>query len=50
MLFRSLVHVMRKQAKENRAVLFISHDMDELMDNCNAITVLRDGRLIATLN
>ena len=30
--------------------MFISHDMDELMDNCNAITVLRDGRLIATLN
>ncbi|WP_148410244.1 sugar ABC transporter ATP-binding protein [Murimonas intestini] len=45
-----LYRLMKKQAKENRAVLFISHDMDELMDNCNAITVLRDGRLIATLN
>lgn len=35
---------------ENKAVLFISHDLDELMDKCNTITVLRDGQVIDTLD
>lgn len=34
---------------ENKAVLFISHDLDELMSVCNTITVLRDGVVIDTL-
>ena len=34
---------------ENKAVLFISHDLDELMRICNSITVLRDGVVIDTL-
>lgn len=34
---------------ENKAVLFISHDLDELMTVCNTITVLRDGVVIDTL-
>lgn len=44
-----IYRIMRKQAEEGKAVLFISHDMEELMDICNAITVLRDGQLVATL-
>ncbi|MDR1971268.1 MAG: sugar ABC transporter ATP-binding protein [Treponema sp.] len=35
--------------RENKAVLFISHDLDELMRVCNTITVLRDGLIIGTL-
>jgi|AGTN01.1.fsa_nt_gi ABC-type sugar transport system, ATPase component len=35
---------------ENKAVLFISHDLDELMTVCNKITVLRDGLVIDTLD
>lgn len=45
-----LYQIMKKQAAEGKAVLFISHDMEELMENCNAITVLRDGGLVATLS
>lgn len=47
---RDIVYnIMRKLSKENKAVLFISHDLDELMSICNAITVLRDGVLVATM-
>ena len=47
---RDLIYaLMRKLQAENKAVLFISHDLDELMNICNAITVLRDGVLIDTL-
>lgn len=47
---RKIVYdIMRDMAAKNKAVLFISHDLDELMSICNAITVLRDGILIDTL-
>lgn len=44
-----LYRIIDKLHKENKAVLFISHDLDELMTVCNNITVLRDGNLIETL-
>jgi ribose transport system ATP-binding protein len=44
-----LYNVMRKMKAENKAVLFISHDLTELMEVCDTLTVLRDGKLIATL-
>lgn len=44
-----LYNIIEKMHKENKAVLFISHDLDELMSVCNNITVLRDGNLIDTL-
>lgn len=48
---REMVYsLMRKLQKQGKAVLFISHDLDELMNVCNAITVLRDGALIDTLD
>ena len=28
--------------------MFISHDIDEIMEKCNALTVLRDGKIIRT--
>ncbi len=31
---------------EGKAVLFISHDLDEIMEVCDTLTVLRDGKLI----
>ncbi len=36
--------------EENKAVLFISHDLKELMSVCNTISVLRDGVVIDTLD
>jgi ribose transport system ATP-binding protein len=36
-------------AAEGKAVIFISHDMDEIIEVCNILTVLRDGNIIGTL-
>ncbi|MGB4657701.1 MAG: sugar ABC transporter ATP-binding protein [Mobilitalea sp.] len=41
--------IMNKMRAENKAVIFISHDLKELMDTCDSLTVLRDGNLITTL-
>lgn len=35
---------------EGKSVLFISHDLDELMDKCDTLTVLRDGNIVANLS
>ena len=43
---RILYNIMKKQRDANKAVVFISHDLDELMDICDALTVLRDGEII----
>lgn len=42
--------IMRRMRDDNKAVVFISHDLDELMEVCDTLTVLRDGNLIATLD
>ena len=45
-----LYDIMRKMKSENKAVLFISHDLQELMNICDTLTVLRDGKFVATLS
>lgn len=48
---RTIIYkIMRELCEKDKAVLFISHDLDELMSICNAITVLRDGVLITTMD
>ncbi len=42
--------LMRKYAEEGHAVIFISHDLDEIMEVCDTLTVLRDGILIRTFS
>ncbi|MCI1723083.1 MAG: ATP-binding cassette domain-containing protein [Lachnospiraceae bacterium] len=42
--------IMNRMKEENKAVVFISHDLDELMAKCDTLTVLRDGKLITTLS
>ena len=37
---------MKKLRDEGKAVLFISHDLDEIMEVCDTLTVLRDGAII----
>ena len=44
----TIYKIMNAQKEKNRAVLFISHDLPELMEVCDALTVLRDGKLITT--
>lgn len=45
-----LYKLIRKMQEENKAVIFISHDLDELVEVCNTITVLRDGVKIGRLD
>lgn len=41
-----LYNLMHRAANENRAVVFISHDLEELMEHCDTLTILRDGVII----
>lgn len=40
--------IVDKMRSENKAVVFISHDLDEIMNVCDVLTVLRDGKIIVT--
>ena len=44
-----LYNIMEKMADDGKSVLFISHDMEELMQVCRSITVLRDGVMVKNL-
>ena len=44
-----LYRIMNEMADGGGCVLFISHDLDELMERCNMLTVLRDGVIIDTM-
>ena len=41
-----LYEVMKDQRDRGRAVVFISHDLDEIIEVCDTLTVLRDGDII----
>ena len=43
----NLIHRMKDAGK---SVIFISHDMDEILEQCTDLTVLRDGEIIGHLN
>lgn len=42
--------IMNKMKEENKAVIFISHDLDEIINVCDSLTVLRDGKIIVTFD
>lgn len=44
-----IYEIMRKQKEDGKAVLFISHDLPELMEICDCLTVLRDGKRMTTI-
>ena len=44
-----LYRIAKKQCEHDHAVLFISHDVDEVMQVCDSITILRDGNVTANL-
>ncbi len=47
---REIIYRLMDEFKEqNKGVIFISHDLDELLEKCNVLTVLRDGNLIQSL-
>ncbi len=45
---KGLLTCIREIAREGIAVLFISHRLDEIMEVCDRVSVLRDGELIST--
>lgn len=47
---KGLLACIREIAREGIAVLFISHRLDEIMEICDRVSVLRDGELISTYN
>lgn len=44
----TLYQIMKNYRDEGRAVIFISHDLDEIIEVCDTLTVLRDGNMIRT--
>ncbi|MDR2303939.1 MAG: sugar ABC transporter ATP-binding protein [Treponema sp.] len=47
---REILYGLIRQLKtRGKSVLFISHDIEELNGVCDTVTILRDGKLIATL-
>lgn len=48
---RQLLYKLIHKLKDNgRSVIFISHDMDEILEQCTNLTVLRDGEIIGHLD
>lgn len=45
-----MYRLIENMRQSGRAVIFISHDIEELMAICDSISVLRDGHLIGTLS
>jgi ribose transport system ATP-binding protein len=43
-----IVHRMAEE--QNKAVVFISHDLEEIVEHCNTLTVLRDGEIVGNLS
>lgn len=45
MLFQTLAHL----RQDGMSIIFISHHLNEVMEICDRITVLRDGRVVGTV-
>lgn len=45
-----IYRIMRQMRESGRSVIFISHDLDELKEICDNVTVMRDGAYITTLH
>ncbi len=46
---RRLFATMRAMADEGRAIVFVTHKLDEVMEVSDRVTVLRDGRKVGTV-
>jgi len=47
---RKLFQTMRRLAEEGRSIIFISHKLEEMREIADRVTVLRDGRVIGTVD
>ncbi|GAA3411543.1 sugar ABC transporter ATP-binding protein [Streptosporangium vulgare] len=46
---RRITTLIRGLAADGLAILFVSHNLDEVLESCDRITALRDGRTVARL-
>lgn len=47
---KMLFDILRKAAKEeNRTVIFITHRLEEILEICDRVSVLRDGKIVSTV-
>lgn len=46
----ALFAVLRDLKRRGMTLLFVSHDLDDVLALCDRVTVLRDGQLVATLD
>lgn len=47
---RDILYSMMENMKKNgKSVIFISHDIDEMMNKCDRLSILRDGDYVGTL-
>ena len=47
---RELYNIMNAVRDDGRSVIFISHDLGEVLEHCDTISILRDGEYIDTVN
>ena len=47
---QTLFSIMRDLAARDISIIYITHRMVEIFDNCDRVTVFRDGQYIATMN
>src|SRR5689334_5638636 len=45
---RSLFDLIRQLSSEGHSIVYISHRMEEIFEICDRVTILRDGRWVAT--
>ena len=45
---QNLFRIIRKLREEGRCIIFVSHKIEEVLQVCDRVTVLRDGRVIGT--
>ena len=44
-----LFELIRELKEKDSSIIFISHDLEEIIESCDTITVLRDGKVIDTI-
>ena len=44
-----LYRLIHEQAEKGNTVIMISHDLDEMMEHCDELTVLRDGEVVSDI-
>lgn len=46
----SLLNILRQLAANNHTIIFISHKLEEVINVCDTVTVLRRGKVVDTIN